>query len=84
MDMPLTEVKARLSEVVERVERGEAVRITKRGKPVVEMRPVEATGEEWLAKRKEAIRMVEALRAKLPRGTRTPEEIKADYREGLE
>ena len=84
MDMPLTEVKARLSEVVERVEAGEAVRITKRGKPVVEMTPIEPTREEWLAQRREAIRMIEALRAKLPQGTRTPEEIKADYREGLE
>ena len=84
MDMPLTEVKARLSEVVERIEAGEAIRITKHGRPVVEMRRVEPTEEEWQAQRAKALRMLAELRAKLPQGTRTPEEIKADYREGLE
>ena len=33
-DVPLAEAKARLSELVERAARGEAVRITRRGKPV--------------------------------------------------
>lgn len=38
--MSLAEVKARLSAVVERVQTGETVQITKRGKPVAEISPI--------------------------------------------
>jgi prevent-host-death family protein len=34
------EAKTRLSELLERVQRGHVYRITKRGKPVAELRPV--------------------------------------------
>jgi prevent-host-death family protein len=36
------EAKTRLSELLDRVQRGHVYRITKRGKPVAELRPVEA------------------------------------------
>jgi len=41
-DIPLAEAKARLSELVARVEAGEAVRITRRGRPVAEIKPIRA------------------------------------------
>ena len=40
-DISLADAKARLSEIVNRVETGEAVRITRRGKAVVELRAIE-------------------------------------------
>ena len=40
-EVSLADAKARLSEIVNRVETGETVRITRRGKPVVEMRAIE-------------------------------------------
>lgn len=39
-DIPLAEAKARLSELVARAEAGEAVRITRRGRPVAEITPI--------------------------------------------
>lgn len=38
----LADAKARLSELIERAEAGEIVRITRRGKPVAEITPVKA------------------------------------------
>jgi prevent-host-death family protein len=38
-DIGAFEVKTRLSELLERVQRGQVYRITKRGKPVAELRP---------------------------------------------
>lgn len=38
------EAKTRLSELLERVSRGQVYRITKRGKPIAELRPVETRG----------------------------------------
>ncbi|MGH6987595.1 MAG: type II toxin-antitoxin system Phd/YefM family antitoxin [Caulobacteraceae bacterium] len=40
-EVALAEAKARLSELVQRVEGGETVRITRRGKPVAELRGLE-------------------------------------------
>jgi prevent-host-death family protein len=39
-DIPLAEAKARLSELVARAEAGEAVRITRRGRPVAQITPI--------------------------------------------
>lgn len=36
------EAKTRLSELLERVSRGQTYRITRRGKPIAELRPIEA------------------------------------------
>ena len=43
-DIGAFEAKTRLSELLENVSRGHTYRITKRGKPVAELRPVSATG----------------------------------------
>jgi prevent-host-death family protein len=39
------EAKTRLSELLDRVQRGHVYRITKRGRPVAELRPVEAAAQ---------------------------------------
>jgi prevent-host-death family protein len=39
------EAKTRLSELLERVSRGHIYRITKRGKPIAELRPIETPGQ---------------------------------------
>ncbi|WP_353217077.1 type II toxin-antitoxin system prevent-host-death family antitoxin [Sandarakinorhabdus sp.] len=40
MDINIAQAKPRLSELVERAESGETVRISRRGKPVVELRVI--------------------------------------------
>jgi len=41
MDIGAKELRKRLSEVLDRVARGERVRIVRRGKPAAELRPLE-------------------------------------------
>jgi prevent-host-death family protein len=41
-DIGAFEAKTRLSELLERVQRGQVYRITKRGRPVAELRPLSA------------------------------------------
>ena len=41
-DIGAFEAKTRLSELLEQVARGRSYRITRRGKPIAELRPVEA------------------------------------------
>lgn len=43
MEMGIYEAKTHFADVIERVSRGERITITKRGKPVVELRAVEDT-----------------------------------------
>jgi len=42
MDIGTKELRSRLSEILDRVERGERVRIVRRGKPAAELGPVDA------------------------------------------
>jgi prevent-host-death family protein len=51
MEINIAAAKPRLSELVERAERGEVVRIARRGKPVVELRSIAqpAAPVEWQA-----------------------------------
>ena len=42
-DIGAFEAKTRLSELLERVSRGQVYRITRRGTPVAELRPIEKT-----------------------------------------
>lgn len=42
MDVGAKELRNRLSEILDRVARGERVRIVRRGRPAAELRPVEA------------------------------------------
>ena len=39
-DVPIAEAKAHLSELIERVEAGRTIRITRRGKPVAKLTPI--------------------------------------------
>lgn len=55
----VAEAKARLSELIDRAEKGEGVVITKHGRPVAEIRPlapkpapITKADLEWLAKRR--------------------------------
>jgi antitoxin (DNA-binding transcriptional repressor) of toxin-antitoxin stability system len=41
MDVSVADAKARLSEILRRVETGETVRITRRGKPIITMDAIE-------------------------------------------
>ena len=56
----LSEAKAHLSELIDRVEAGETVEITRRGKPVAKLTPVTP------AKRKIDIEALRALTSTLP------------------
>ena len=42
MDVGAKELRNRLSEILDRVARGERIRIVRRGKPAAELRPVDA------------------------------------------
>ena len=83
MDMPLTEAKARFSEVVDRAEAGETIEITRRGRVVAKIAPPDLPPEEASARRRRAVAMIRRHRETMPQGTRTPEEIKALCRDGL-
>ena len=83
MTMPLTDAKARLSEVVDRAEAGETIEITRRGKVVAKVAPPDLPPAEAAAQRRRAVEAMRAFRATLPQGNRTPEEIKALCRDGL-
>ena len=43
VDIGVFEAKTRLSELIERVGHGQVFRITRRGRPVAELRPIAAT-----------------------------------------
>jgi prevent-host-death family protein len=76
------EAKAQLSSLLDEVERGGEVTITRHGKPIAKL--VQATAElspDEIAKRKNAIRNLRALARKL-KITATQEEIKAWINEG--
>ena len=77
------EAKTHLSELLTAVEAGEAFTITRRGKPVAELRPVAGAGEELdvMADRKAAVAEIARLRKLIP-GTFTTEEILALRDEG--
>ena len=42
MDVGTKELRSRLSEILDRVARGERIRIVRRGKPAAELRPLDA------------------------------------------
>ena len=42
MDIGTKELRGRLSEILDRVARGERIRIVRRGKPAAELRPLDA------------------------------------------
>ncbi|HXD46632.1 MAG TPA: type II toxin-antitoxin system Phd/YefM family antitoxin [Pseudolabrys sp.] len=76
------EAKTRLSALVEEVEKGGQVVITRHGKPVVELvRAVPKLTAEQIAARRQAFRAIRK-RANELRVNLTPEEIKESINEG--
>lgn len=76
------EAKTNLSRLIEQVEKGQEVTITRRGKPVVKL--VRARAEltpEQIAQRKEAIKRLQEIASRLKINA-TQEEIKAWINEG--
>jgi prevent-host-death family protein len=74
----IAEAKAQLSAIIEMVERGEAVTITKRGKPVVKMIPANAPP----IKPKMDLEELRALRALTPKMKTSSVEIIRKMRDG--
>ncbi len=74
----VAEAKAQLSALIEMVERGETVTITKRGKPVVNMVPANALP----IKPKWDLAELAALRARTPKMKETSVEIIRKMRDG--
>lgn len=81
MEIGTYEAKTHLPELIERVRRGERITITKRGKPVAELRPVGLAEPEAL---REALARLDKSRARLrARGIKvTKAEILSAIREG--
>lgn len=76
------EAKTNLSRLIEQVEKGQEITITRHGKPVVKLVPARAgLTPEQIAERKEAIRRLQEIAAKLKINA-TQEEIKAWINEG--
>lgn len=44
MDIGTKELRERLSEILDKVARGERIRVLRHGKPAAELRPIEAVG----------------------------------------
>ncbi len=65
------EAKAHLSKLLEAVEHGESITITRNGKPVAELRPV----EDRRTKAREAIEAIKKLRAGVTLGGISPREL---------
>jgi prevent-host-death family protein len=74
------EAKTHLSELLAAVEAGEAFTITRRGKPVAELRPVSGA-VDVVAERRKAIAEIAELRKQIT-GTFTVEEILSARDEG--
>jgi prevent-host-death family protein len=81
MEIGAYEAKTHLPELIERVRRGERITITKRGRPVAELRPVASADPEAL---REALARLDRSRARLrTRGVKvTKADILSAIREG--
>lgn len=81
MEVGTYEAKTHLPKLLERVRRGERITITRRGKPIAELRPVAAVDRTAL---REALARLDASRARLrARGvTISKEDILTAIREG--
>lgn len=87
IEVGLFEAKTKLSEYVERAERGEEIVITRRGKPVARLTAVSeapvSQADRWAALRAARDQVIDSLRAK-GRPPVTREEIKAWIEAGRE
>lgn len=81
VNVPVADAKNRLSELIARVEAGEQIAVTRRGKPVIRLMPVEAVDQKaQRARVAEVFRRLDALRKQV----RLEGDLKAIAREGLD
>jgi prevent-host-death family protein len=80
IQVPLAQAKNQLSELISRVEAGETVAVTRRGKPVARL--VQCAGE-GPSMQKQQVKQAFARLAQLRRGVSIEGELKALAREGL-
>lgn len=81
INVPVAEAKNRLSELIARVEAGEEIAVTRRGKPVVRLVPAEAVDAKTRRARvAEAFRRLGALR----KHVRLDGDLKSMARDGLD
>lgn len=80
ISIPLAQAKNQLSELIGRVERGETVAVTRRGKPVAQL-VVYATDSP--SQQREQVQQVFERLRQLRRGVSLEGDIKAIAREGL-
>jgi prevent-host-death family protein len=78
LDVQASDAKARLAELLNEVERGRTIRITRHGRPIARLVPEGRSREAEAAEAMEALR---ALRGKVGKAPLT--EILASRREGL-
>ncbi|MGA1028914.1 MAG: type II toxin-antitoxin system Phd/YefM family antitoxin [Burkholderiaceae bacterium] len=69
----LAEAKAGLSELLNKVERGQEVVITRRGHPIARLLPVQ--------KKKQRLRSLEAFRSQTPKANRPSMEVLSELRD---
>ena len=81
MDVPLAQAKNHLSELISRVERGETVAVTRRGKPVVQL--VAYPTDEGSPQQGERVQQVFDRLRLLRSGVSLEGDLKAIAREGL-
>lgn len=80
ISVPLAQAKNQLSELIGRVERGETVAITRRGKPVAQL--VVSVSDAPALQREQVHQAFESLR-QLRRGVALEGDLKVIAREGL-
>jgi len=75
-DINLADAKAHLSELVARAEAGETIRISRRGRPVVELRAVASP------RKPVDVPMLRAVTETLPQAARSAEDLVRAMRDG--
>jgi prevent-host-death family protein len=80
INVPLAQAKNQLSELINRVQAGETVAVTRRGKPVARL--VQCEGESASMQEQQVVQAFSRL-AQLRRGVTLEGDLKALAREGL-
>jgi prevent-host-death family protein len=82
--IPLSEAKNTLSALIARVEAGDEVEITRRGRTVARVVPAQAEAPQSQAERVKAVfRRIREITQGAEGGDTRPESLKALYRQGL-
>ena len=77
-NIPLAQAKNQLSKLIDRVERGETIAVTRRGKPVAQLVAIEQSSDQR-DQVAEALKSLRHLRV----GVRLDDDVKTVAREGL-